>query len=163
MNRQIAAILLVALAGSARAGYDKTKWGMTSPQVEKLYPGGHEGEQAGESAYAVLGTFAGNPALVTFLFHAKDGLHSVTVVFPEQGSKFDPEAESPAPLSVNDAARVREAVRQELVKRYGPPAIQGEGPDTPVGWVTRDGDLVVLRTAREGPDRVTVSLSFTKA
>jgi len=162
MNRLAATFLLIALAGSARAGYDKAKWGMTSPQVAKLYPGGHEGEQEGESAYAVVAQVAGIPALITFLFHPKDGLHSVTVVFPQQGSKFDPGSDVYAPLASRDAERVREAVRQELLKRYGPPAIHGEGTDTPTGWATKDGDLVVLRTARDDADHVTVSISFTK-
>ncbi|HTP51061.1 MAG TPA: hypothetical protein VMK42_10210 [Anaeromyxobacteraceae bacterium] len=164
MKRAAAAALLFgALTTGARAGYDKTKWGMTLAQVEKLYPGGGEAEQQGETSYTVLAPVAGVPGLVTFLFDEKNGLHEVAVVFPQQGARFDPKTDAYAPLATADATRVRELALQDLRRRYGPPAIQGEGADTPLGWATKDGDLVLLKTARDGPDRFTVSISYRKA
>jgi len=164
MKRVIAATLLLGvLTTGARAGYDRARWGLTLSQVEKLYPGGSDGEQQGEMSYAVLTSVAGIPGLATFLFDPKEGLHSVVVVFPRQGAKFDLSKDFYAPLATAEAFKVRQAVLQELRKRYGPPAIQGEGDETPLGWATKDGDLVLLKTVRDDRDHATVSISYSKA
>jgi len=74
MKRVIAATLLLGvLTTGARAGYDRARWGLTLSQVEKLYPGGSDGEQQGEMSYAVLTSVAGIPGLATFLFDPSVG------------------------------------------------------------------------------------------
>ena len=163
MKPSIAAFAILGLlGGQARAGYENTRWGMTLAQVQKTHPGGRTAEQRGETSYAVLEQVAGLPGLVTFIFGAR-GLRSVSVVFPQQGSKFDPKADAYAPLGKDDADRVRDAVLQDLKARLGPPALHGEGQVSPLAWATKDGDLVVLTTTRDDPGHATVSVSISSA
>jgi hypothetical protein len=86
--------LAVALAAAlplhaSPGGYDKTTWGMTLAQVQKLYPGGtKKTTQAGDVHYFVMRKVATLDAIVGFNF--TDGrLVFVDVEFPMPDTPVD--------------------------------------------------------------------------
>jgi hypothetical protein len=60
MRALIFFLLILLSIPSARAGYDKTAWGMSLKKVSSIYPGGYkENQQAGGYIYSVVRAVGG--------------------------------------------------------------------------------------------------------
>jgi len=146
MTKPLALAILLALgtATEARAGYDKTEWGMDVAEVQKLYPGGVVDRQPdGKTEYRVLREVAGiRTAMLRFDFGGpKNGLRKVTILFPEQGTEVDLRQALFEPPSPAQGEAVRLALRAALISKYGKPAATNGKDDA---WITASGDQIYL-------------------
>ncbi|HVP66326.1 MAG TPA: hypothetical protein VMT17_03585 [Anaeromyxobacteraceae bacterium] len=146
----LAALLFASAAAPARAGYDKTEWGMTVAQVQQLYPGGVAIRQAdGRTDYRVVRSVAGlSTALVSFDIGAPpEGLRRVSIIFPEQGTEVDLRQALFEPPSPSQVEAIRQTLRAALTSKYGAPSSSHEKDDT---WLTAAGDAIYLGVATAG-------------
>jgi len=150
LSLALVAILAAGTAAKARAGYDKSEWGMTAAEVQKLYPGGILDRQPdGKTEYRVIRSVAGlSTAMIAFDFGGpKDGLRKVSILFPEQGTEVDLRQALFEPPSPVQAQSVRLALRAALTEKYGLPAMTHDKEDA---WLTKTGDSIYLGLAPVG-------------
>jgi len=153
MRKPLALAVLVAAAasaGPALAGYDKTEWGMSVEEVQKLYPGGFLDRQPdGKTEYRVLREVAGiRTALLKFDFGGpKNGLRRVSILFPEQGTEVDLHQALFEPPSPTQGESLRLTLRAALLTKYGKPAATNGKDDA---WVTASGDQIYLGLTSAG-------------
>ena len=143
MRRRLVSIAAISLilgtASPALAGYDRTEWGMSIGQVQRLYPGGKRtfyftnpklkgiGGKGwkGWRTYEVVQTVAGYRALVVFCFSTPDyGRQKKPGILERVEVRFlPPDAISADEILMDreDAeARMRE-VSAGLISKYGQP------------------------------------------
>ncbi len=144
-----AGLLAGTFSGAARAGYDKTDWGMNVAQVQKLYPGGFVDQQASKTEYRVVRAVGEMPtAMISFEFSGpKGGLSKVSILFPEQGTDVDLRQALFEPPSPSQAESVRTSLRAALMAKYGKPVVSKEKDDA---WITPAGDGIQLGVVSVG-------------
>jgi hypothetical protein len=126
MSRIVAAVALATAIAlpldSSASGYDKTTWGMSFAQVQKLYPGGRkETTQGGDIHYAVVRKVATLDALVAFSF-TESGLSFVAVRFPAPGTSVVTKGRIGYMRPTKaQAGHIETIVRAALEDKYGQP------------------------------------------
>ncbi len=120
-------LFLMFVPGARAGGYDKTTWGMTLSQVQKLYPGGlKETTQTGDVYYTLVRKVAGLDAVVGFVFE-NTRLTFVSVQFPMPGTPVVTKGRTGYMRPTSEAARSTETiVRDGLMAKYGAPVFDSE-------------------------------------
>ncbi|MGZ3653715.1 MAG: hypothetical protein ACXWSC_21540 [Bdellovibrionota bacterium] len=146
----------------ARAGYDKTKWGMSLKKVKALYSGGttHD-QQNGKVNYYIVRAVAGiDAAFLNFFFSKKTGLESVFITFPQAGTKVDLKTGAFTLPTKEDGELSFKLLSESLREKYG----QGTKLDNEAFvWISSDGDSIVLRKHQDDKVHTDVSLDYEKA
>jgi hypothetical protein len=168
-----ACLALVLGADPASADYDKTKWGMSLAEIQKLYPGGKTQEfpEAGTKEYRVVREVGGTPAVITFAVYLKKGadnvkgLNNVFIHFPT-----DPAAVLATGDDAGIPRRESHALYSALIKRlaakYGSAELPCEKasnvpPDAECASWTHHGTYIWLASNMD-PHHGGVSLQYEK-
>ncbi|HUB09585.1 MAG TPA: hypothetical protein VMB50_21450 [Myxococcales bacterium] len=154
MNHKLALAALAACTlGSsvaARAGYERTLWGMSLNDVQKEYgsDGFERDSQAGHS-YLVVRTVAHRTAVIAFFFKngtfspraPYGGLAEVAVTFPREGEAI--------PRTIGELPRESPGKLAQTQRRIGKLLEAKYGPATQVGadqvWQATDGTVVAFK------------------
>lgn len=161
MNRSAFAILALVFVAPAHADYDKTRWGMSPDQVEKLYPGGVSTplDEPGETAYRVMRPITGFGTMLGLFAFGTDGLRRVDLFVTEPGSTVNLKKGLYQSRTTQDAATAAATLRGLLTEKYGAPK---KSENENVFWVTKDGDFIGLMLApskKSGHTNVTVAFA----
>ncbi len=155
-----AAVLLMSLARDARADFERTSWGMSAAEIQKLYPGGSSHEyRGGETHYRVIQAAYGQPsALVTFCIRSETGLSRIAVEIAARNAQAAPGAYN-RPASGN-AAEIRDDVVKAITADFGAPTtIEGSVPGAGVViWDQKRPEWAVLASIPDASGRVQLLL-----
>ena len=159
MTRSAALIVLAISVGlpprAAWGGYDKTTWGMTIEQVQKLYPSGTVAKTPLECPVYRVSRRVDPAGMAYLIFYFCDGvLNAVDVKIPRPGSVADPKRNRYIVTTDAQAAKVWASLREYLGQKYGKPSGQGgslsiEGRTVEPANVYWDGPGTVIRLARD--------------
>ena len=170
------AMLAVALPLAVMAGgYDKTTWGMSLAQVQKLYPGGvKEVTPTGDLYYSIQRKVVTLDAVVSFAF-GEGRLQLVMLRFPQPGTGMvkKPNGKVGYMRPTGGAAdNIVTILQSSLRTKYGEPEWSAEklkamGAPPATGnilasWMTDNGETQIILTMKAEPDgeRVDVGLGY---
>jgi len=173
---RLAAIIAIALAtlalplDASAGGYDKTKWGMSVAEVQKLYPSGKPSRHPNGEAVFLLFKRVGPMAEALVMFMFDEGkLTTVHIHFPKFGTTPDLKTTNYLVMTDAQAAEAWDALRKSLGSKYGSPPVEHKTESlggrtlspTEAIWTTAEGDLVMLfRELLEG-GQTDVTLSYS--
>ncbi|AZZ37252.1 hypothetical protein CIK05_10790 [Bdellovibrio sp. qaytius] len=159
--KAVTIVFLACICSISNAGYEKTSWGMSTKQIQSLYPGGNLSKgQNSEPSYDVIRTVAGlSTAYLTFSFNTKSELSSVQILFPKQGTKVDLKTSTFTQTSNDEAEEIFKTLYSALKIKYGK-----EEPELQKGtkfWI-KNKDLITLAFSSINKTYKTAAITYEK-
>jgi hypothetical protein len=162
VRRSVAVAALAIAAGLASpasaGGYEKTSWGMSLAQVQKLYPSGEVAkDRYGNTILSLSNPFGPiQEAYLAFVFtKGTDTLDGVEIHFPRRGTVPDQRKYTYLVMTDAQAAEAWATLRKYLVQKYGKPSDENVSPSyrgrarAMVGWKVAGNLIQLIREPQE--------------